>query len=357
MPPMPEIDTVGIRARAEAARIAVATMICSPGSDSYVVISASLADVDALLVAFTAAAKVGRQQEARLEQLRGDARRQTGPMLELAVATLRQVLGSFTRGGSRGNGLTTWADVSPALLAEWRRALLALDAAESFYRGARPPTADVELLRREINAMVPVVEAARDVVRADGPIPDSETLLGRLVTAVVELDGPGSGARIDVGASDAVPEGPVEGRPGIGDPGGQARVFAVAKEWLAFAGLNLSWSPADPADMAALRQAAIDAGSGGLSVIAADALSVELLVPEIMTAAEHRAMELTAELAKLMRHEIIAEGPAWRNDHREFMADLHHIQHRILKQAAARAYPDLYRLLGGWPDVDGGDHA
>jgi hypothetical protein len=74
---------------------------------------------------------------------------------------------------------------------------------------------------------------------------------------------------------------------------------------------------------------------------------------EPLTPAEHRAMDLTVELRNVIRNEIITEGAGARQDRAELAADIHRIQHRILRQAAARAYPDRYRLLGGWPDDDG----
>jgi hypothetical protein len=70
---------------------------------------------------------------------------------------------------------------------------------------------------------------------------------------------------------------------------------------------------------------------------------------ELMTAAEHRAMDLTVDLWNLLAGEVIGRGPARGGDCAEMAASIHAIQERILAQAAARAYPDRYRLLGGWP--------
>lgn len=70
---------------------------------------------------------------------------------------------------------------------------------------------------------------------------------------------------------------------------------------------------------------------------------------EPMTDAEHRAMDLTAELVNLMCSEVIGHGAARDGDVAELVADIHRIQHRILRQAAGRAYPDRYRMLGGDP--------
>lgn len=67
----------------------------------------------------------------------------------------------------------------------------------------------------------------------------------------------------------------------------------------------------------------------------------------ILTQAEHRAMDLTATLWNVLASEIIGKGHTARQDLAELAADIHRIQHRIMAQAAARAYPDRYRLLGG----------
>lgn len=70
---------------------------------------------------------------------------------------------------------------------------------------------------------------------------------------------------------------------------------------------------------------------------------------ELMTAAEHRAMDLTANLVNLVVRDVIGHGPARHGDVNEFVAAIHVVQRMLLKQAAGRAYPDRYRLLGGWP--------
>jgi hypothetical protein len=66
-----------------------------------------------------------------------------------------------------------------------------------------------------------------------------------------------------------------------------------------------------------------------------------------MTDAEHRAMELTAGLWNHLVSEVVADGPSAAGDLRELVVHIHGIQHAIMSQAAARAYPDRYRLLGG----------
>lgn len=72
---------------------------------------------------------------------------------------------------------------------------------------------------------------------------------------------------------------------------------------------------------------------------------------ELLTEAEHRAMDLTVELWNLLAGEVILNGRAGPGDRAEMAAAIHVIQERILAQAAARAYPDRYRLLGGDPPL------
>lgn len=69
---------------------------------------------------------------------------------------------------------------------------------------------------------------------------------------------------------------------------------------------------------------------------------------ELLTPAEHDAIAMTAELWNLLCA-ITTDGAARDGDLRELIFHIHGIQRAVLKQAAARAYPDLYRLLGGDP--------
>ena len=66
-----------------------------------------------------------------------------------------------------------------------------------------------------------------------------------------------------------------------------------------------------------------------------------------LTDAEHRAMDLTADLMNLLAAEVIGDGPTRAQDLNEAGLRIHAIQHMIMSQAAARAHPDRYRLLGG----------
>jgi hypothetical protein len=65
-----------------------------------------------------------------------------------------------------------------------------------------------------------------------------------------------------------------------------------------------------------------------------------------LTKSELHALDLTTELVKVVNNEIIADGPTREQDVREFVALIHLVQQMIMAQAAARAHPDLLRLLG-----------
>lgn len=72
----------------------------------------------------------------------------------------------------------------------------------------------------------------------------------------------------------------------------------------------------------------------------------------LLTAAEHEFLKLTVDLTHRLAR-IIKYGPGRRADLNEGIAHIHVLQRMVLAQAAARAYPDLYRPLGGDPP-DGG---
>lgn len=69
--------------------------------------------------------------------------------------------------------------------------------------------------------------------------------------------------------------------------------------------------------------------------------------PELLTEAEHRAIELTAELWNLLVQEVLGMEASRDGDTAELCVHIHGIQRAVLAQAAARAYPGKYRLLGG----------
>ena len=68
---------------------------------------------------------------------------------------------------------------------------------------------------------------------------------------------------------------------------------------------------------------------------------------ELLTEAERRAVALTADLYNLIVREVIGDGPSRGGDQRELALHIHNLQNMILSQAAARAYPGMYRPLGG----------
>lgn len=68
--------------------------------------------------------------------------------------------------------------------------------------------------------------------------------------------------------------------------------------------------------------------------------------PGTLTATEHRALDLIAELGDAFA-EIAVDGPMRNADLAEVGTELHHLEARVLAQAGARAYPRRHRLLGG----------
>jgi hypothetical protein len=66
---------------------------------------------------------------------------------------------------------------------------------------------------------------------------------------------------------------------------------------------------------------------------------------DLLTTDEHSAIDLAAQLAGLLQ-KIIGDGPNRANDIAEAELYIHGLQNMIMSQAAARAYPDLYRQLG-----------
>lgn len=70
--------------------------------------------------------------------------------------------------------------------------------------------------------------------------------------------------------------------------------------------------------------------------------------PGLLSPLEHDAIAMSGELWGMLCA-ITTDGPAREGDLRELIFHIHGIQRAVLKQAAARAYPELYRLLGGDP--------
>ena len=65
-----------------------------------------------------------------------------------------------------------------------------------------------------------------------------------------------------------------------------------------------------------------------------------------LTCSELSALDITAELVAKMTRDVIGNGPTRAADVGEFVRHIHAIQHMIMAQAAARAYPAEFRLLG-----------
>jgi transposase len=68
---------------------------------------------------------------------------------------------------------------------------------------------------------------------------------------------------------------------------------------------------------------------------------------DVLTEAEHEAMRMTADLWDQLCSAVVRGGSTRAADLNELAMHVHAIQHAIMAQAAARAYPDLYRPLGG----------
>ena len=65
----------------------------------------------------------------------------------------------------------------------------------------------------------------------------------------------------------------------------------------------------------------------------------------LLTEKERAAIQRAGELYQLLEEIVAVDRNRW-HDLAELAAHVHAIQHAVMAQAAARAYPDLYRLLG-----------
>lgn len=61
---------------------------------------------------------------------------------------------------------------------------------------------------------------------------------------------------------------------------------------------------------------------------------------------ELHALDLAAELMRTLRR-IAGDGPSRESDLGEVVAHVRAVQNTVMAQAATRAYPDRFRLLGG----------
>jgi hypothetical protein len=76
-------------------------------------------------------------------------------------------------------------------------------------------------------------------------------------------------------------------------------------------------------------------------------------MPDLLTDDERKAIADTAQLWNLLGT-IVGHGPTRVEDLNDLCTHIHAIQRTVMKQAAARAYPDRYRLLGGTVGDDPG---
>ena len=68
--------------------------------------------------------------------------------------------------------------------------------------------------------------------------------------------------------------------------------------------------------------------------------------PELLTDHEHAVLlQLASAMVTFTQH-IVGNGNTRNYDISEFAVGIHKLQHMIMAQAAARAYPETYRLLG-----------
>jgi hypothetical protein len=66
---------------------------------------------------------------------------------------------------------------------------------------------------------------------------------------------------------------------------------------------------------------------------------------ELLTPTEHEAVRMAGELWGFLC-QIVDVGPTRDADLRELIFHIHAIQHTVMSNAAARAYPDQLRRLG-----------
>jgi hypothetical protein len=67
---------------------------------------------------------------------------------------------------------------------------------------------------------------------------------------------------------------------------------------------------------------------------------------DLLTAAEHEAVAMAGRLYVHVRDKVCGNGSTRDDDLAELRALVHGIQRLVEAQAAARAYPQAYRLMG-----------
>lgn len=87
------------------------------------------------------------------------------------------------------------------------------------------------------------------------------------------------------------------------------------------------------------------AGDDWLDGVAKIVSSYESMRRPLLTADEHKAMAIAGELADTLAR-VVGNDTSRSHDINELLGHVHVLQHAIMSQAAARAYPHLYRRLG-----------
>ncbi len=67
---------------------------------------------------------------------------------------------------------------------------------------------------------------------------------------------------------------------------------------------------------------------------------------DLLTPSEIQAVNIANYLYTYIDKEVVADGPTRDDDLAQLRGHIHGIQHAIMSQAAARAYPAEFRLLG-----------
>jgi hypothetical protein len=67
---------------------------------------------------------------------------------------------------------------------------------------------------------------------------------------------------------------------------------------------------------------------------------------ELLTDAEKKVIQMAGEIQTIFAKQIVGDGSSRDADLREICNFVHGIQNAALAQAAARAYPELYRTMG-----------
>jgi hypothetical protein len=66
----------------------------------------------------------------------------------------------------------------------------------------------------------------------------------------------------------------------------------------------------------------------------------------VLTDAEREAVRMAGELYTHVQDKVCGNGPTRDDDLAELRASIHHVQHLVMAQAAARLYPGELRLMG-----------